>query len=132
VHKRKQNGSGSVWLSIANEDGTKVGEQFSEELLLNCCRESKEFISEHKCKAWQHLVPDSITKYRTVLTTKLKKKNIYAIFGLTLVNFFVVLAVFCSDTRLVVSVVEIYTLLFMSENVRYSCCIFLRSCDRAS
>jgi hypothetical protein len=70
VHKRKQNGSSSVWLSIANEDGTKVCKQFAEELLVNYCKESKEIICEHKSKAWQYLIPDSITKYRIVLTTK--------------------------------------------------------------
>jgi len=50
AHKRKQNGSSSVLLNIANEVGIKVCEQFSEELLLNYCRESKEIMSEHKCK----------------------------------------------------------------------------------
>jgi hypothetical protein len=48
VHKRKQNGSSSVWPSFANENGIKVCEVFIEELLLNYCRESKEIIYEHK------------------------------------------------------------------------------------
>lgn len=101
--------------NIANEDGTKVCKQFSEELLLNYCKESKEIISEHKSKAWQHLVPDSITKCRIVLTTK--PTTIYAIFGITLANFFIVLAVFSSNTKLVVNVAVNYTLLFKIENV---------------
>jgi len=120
VHRRKQNGSSSVWLSTANEDGIKVGKQFSEELLLNYCKESKEIISEHKCKAWQHLFPESTTKCRIVLTTR--PTIIYAIFGITLANFFIVLAVFCSNTKLVVNVAVNYTLLFKIENVRYFCC----------
>jgi hypothetical protein len=77
-------------------------------------------MSEHKRKAWQHLVPDSVTKYRIVLITK--PKTIYAIFGITIANFFIVLAAFCSDTWLVVSVAENCTLLFEIEKVRYCCC----------
>jgi len=55
-----------------------------------------------------HLVPDSITKHRTVLTTK--PTTIYAILGNTLATFFIFLPMFCSNKKLVANAALNYTL----------------------
>ena len=72
-----------MWPSIANDGGIYLfANNFQKSWCCNYCSEDKQFLSEHKCKAWQNLLLDCITKYRIVLTTKLVA-TIYVTFSNT-------------------------------------------------